>query len=57
MGGANRDRLRLIVFARVALADELLVGVQTVFEEDDRVHASATHGRMARSLELTGGHE
>jgi hypothetical protein len=40
------------VFARAALADELLVIVETVFGQDDRDVATEPHERMARSIQF-----
>jgi hypothetical protein len=44
----------LVVLARVALAGDLLVGVQTIFDEDDRDIATAAHNRMAGSIRFDG---
>jgi hypothetical protein len=44
----------MIVLARVALAGDLFVGVQTVFDENDRDIATAEHNRMARSIRFDG---
>jgi hypothetical protein len=44
----------LVILARVALVDDLLVGVQTVFEPEDREAATEAHDRMARSLDFDG---
>jgi hypothetical protein len=45
----------LVVLARIALAGDLLVGVQTVFDENDRDIAIAAHNRVARSIRFDGG--
>ena len=44
----------LVILARVALVDDLVVGVQTVFEPEDRAAATEAHDRMARSLDFDG---
>jgi hypothetical protein len=42
------------VFARVALADDLLVSVETVFDQDDRDVATGPHDRISRSIRFEG---
>jgi hypothetical protein len=44
----------LVVLARIALAGDLLVGVQTVFDEGDRDIAAAAQSRMGRSIRFDG---
>ena len=43
-----------VVLARIVLADELLVMVETTFDPDDRQAATAAHDRLARSIDLDG---
>lgn len=42
------------VLGRVALADDLLVVVETVFEHDDLAVAAEPHNRMSRSIRFEG---
>jgi hypothetical protein len=45
----------LVVLARVVFTDDdLLLGVQTVFDPNDREAATAAHDRMARSIDFDG---
>lgn len=43
-----------VVLARIVLTDDLLVMVETVFDPTDREAATATHDRMARSIDFDG---
>jgi hypothetical protein len=43
-----------VVLARIVLTDDLLVMVETVFEEDDREAATAAQDGMARSIDFDG---